>query len=122
METSCSQPIKDETNLKLLNPQFNINGNMLCVFFPSYFLTIERKPSKMPHTFFLMLDASNDNSWATRKSSSIKSYKLSEILYSPLSFKLILIVTFKALESNQCPRDWLNTQTLITESKTSIII
>jgi hypothetical protein len=69
-----------------------------------------------------MLDASNDNSWATRKSSSIKSYKLSEILYSPLSFKLILIVTFKALESNQCPRDWLNTQTLITESKTSIII
>jgi hypothetical protein len=43
-----------------------------------------------------MLDASNDNSWATIESSSIKSYKLSKIPNSSLSLKLIMIVTFKA--------------------------
>jgi hypothetical protein len=71
--------------------------------FPSYFLKNERKPSKTTHISLLTLDASNDNFWAATKSSSIKSYKLSEIPYSPLSFKLIVIFTFKALESNQCP-------------------
>jgi hypothetical protein len=50
-----------------------------------------------------MLDASNDNSWAITKSSSIKSYKLNDTLDSSLSFKFIVIVTFKALENNQCP-------------------
>ncbi len=53
---------------------------MLCVLFPSYFLKNERKPSKMPHTSLLMLDANNHNSWATIESSLINSYKLSEIL------------------------------------------
>jgi hypothetical protein len=76
---------------------------MLCALFPSYFLKNERKPSKMPHTFLLMLDVNNDNSWATIESSSIKSYKLNEILHSSLSFKLIKIVTFKASESDECP-------------------
>jgi hypothetical protein len=95
---------------------------MLCVLFPSYFLKNERKPFKMPHIFLLLLDASNDNSSTATKSSSIKSYKLTEILDSPLSFKIIMIVTFKASESNQCPQDWFNTQALITENKTSIII
>jgi hypothetical protein len=33
-----------------------------------------------------------------------------------------VIVTFKASESNQCPWNWFNTQTFITEDKTSIII
>jgi len=50
-----------------------------------------------------MLDVNNDNSWATIESSSIKSYKLNEILHSSLSFKLIKIVTFKASESDECP-------------------
>jgi len=82
---------------------------------------LKKKPSKTPHTSLLMLDASNDNSWATTKSSLIKSYKLSEISIFKKSFGLIVIVTFKALESNQCPRDWFNTLTLTTEDKTSII-
>jgi hypothetical protein len=76
---------------------------MLCVLFPSYVFKNERKPSKMPHTYLLMLYADNDNSWATIESSSIKSCKLSEIPNSYLSFRLIVIVTFKASESNQCP-------------------
>jgi hypothetical protein len=75
---------------------------MLCALFFSYFLNNDRKPSKTPHTSFLMLDASNDNTWATTESSSIKSYKLSKIPNSSLSFKFIMIVTFKALENNQC--------------------
>ncbi len=46
----------------------------------------------MLHIFLLMLDANNDNSRATIKSSSIKSCKLSEILYCSLNFKLIVII------------------------------
>jgi hypothetical protein len=30
METTCSQPIKDETSLKLLNLRSNTRDNMLC--------------------------------------------------------------------------------------------
>jgi hypothetical protein len=103
MEIAYCRPIRDETNLKLLNLGSNIRDNMLCALFLSYFLKNERKPSKMPHTFLLILDANNDNFWATIESSSIKSYKLNEIIDSSLSFKLIMIVTFKASESNQCP-------------------
>jgi hypothetical protein len=33
-----------------------------------------------------------------------------------------VIFTFKALESNQCPWDWFNTQALITKDKTSTTI
>jgi phosphomevalonate kinase len=69
-----------------------------------------------------MLDASNDNSWATTKSSSIKSYKLSEIPNSFISFRLIMIVTFKTSKSNQCPQDWFNTQAFSIKNKISTII
>jgi hypothetical protein len=33
-----------------------------------------------------------------------------------------VIITFKASKSNQCPRDWSNTQALTIEDKTSTII
>ncbi len=62
METTCSQPIRNETKFKLFNLRSAIEDNMLCVLFPSYFLKNERKPSKTPHTSLLMLSASNDNS------------------------------------------------------------
>jgi len=114
--------IRVETNLIFLNLGSNIRDNMLCVLFPSYLTKDERKPLKMPHTYLLMLNISNDNSWATIKSSSIKSYKLSEILDFSLSFRLKVIITLKALKKNQCPRDWFNTQTLTTKKKTSTII
>jgi len=70
METTCSQPIRDESNLKLLNLGSNIK-DMLCSLFFSYFLNNDRKPYKTPHTSLLLLDASNDNSWVTTKSSLI---------------------------------------------------
>ncbi len=91
-------------------------------FISFIFLKNERKRSKITHISLLMLDANNDNSWATTKSSSIKSCKLDEIPDFSLSFRLIVIVAFKALKSNQCPRDWFNTQTLTNEDKTSTII
>jgi hypothetical protein len=69
-----------------------------------------------------MLDVNNDNSWATTKSSIIKSCKLDEIPNFSLSFRLIVIIVFKALENNQCPQDCFNTQVLTTKNKTSTII
>jgi hypothetical protein len=65
METTHSPQTKDETNLRPLNVRSNIRDNMLCVLFLSYFFKNERKPSKMPHTSLLMLDASNGDSSAT---------------------------------------------------------
>ncbi len=94
----CFWPITYETKLRLLNLGSNIRDR-LCVLFFSYFFKNERKPSKTPHTFLLVLEVSNDNSKVPIESSSIKSSKLDEIP----SFKLIVIVTFKASKNNQCP-------------------
>jgi hypothetical protein len=79
MEITCFQPIRDETNLRLLNLGSNIKDNMLCVLFPSYFKNNERKPSKMPHISLPMLNVNNDNSQVITESSSIKPCKLDEI-------------------------------------------
>jgi hypothetical protein len=38
---------------------------MLLFYFLHISLKNERKPSKTPHISLLMLDANNDNSWAT---------------------------------------------------------
>jgi hypothetical protein len=51
-----------------------------------------------------MLDASNDNSKVTIESSSIKSSNVDETQKVLKSFKLIVIATFKASKSNQCPQ------------------
>jgi hypothetical protein len=85
MEIACSWPIKDEINLRLLNLKSNIKDNMC--FKKKKFLENERKPSKTPHTFFLMLDVSNDNSKTTTESSSNKSFKLNEIPNSFFKFQ-----------------------------------
>jgi hypothetical protein len=69
---------------------------MLCVLFSSYFFKNERKQSKTPHIYLLMLDASNDNSKATIELSFIKSSKVDEIPNSSLS---------QTSKSNQCPRN-----------------
>ncbi len=95
---------------------------MLCVLSSSYFLKNERKPLKTPHTSLIMLNLSVDNSKATTESSLIKSSKLDEIPNYSLSFKLIVIIAFKTLENNQCPRNWFNTQAFTTKDKTSTII
>jgi hypothetical protein len=89
------QPIRDETNLRLLNLGPDIRDNILCDLFSSYFLKNERKPSQTPYIFLLMLDASNDNFKATTISSSIKSSKLDEISFLKKKIKVIVIIAFK---------------------------
>jgi hypothetical protein len=44
---------------------------MSWAFFSSYFLRNERKESRMPQTYFLMLEANKDNSKIIVESSSI---------------------------------------------------
>jgi hypothetical protein len=61
VETTYFPPIRDETNIGLLNLGSNIR-DMLCALLLSYFFNNDRKPSKMPHISLLMLDKSNDNS------------------------------------------------------------
>jgi hypothetical protein len=43
METTCSQPMRNETNLKFLNLGSNIKDNMLYALSSSYFLKNEKK-------------------------------------------------------------------------------
>jgi hypothetical protein len=121
METPCSRLITNETNLRLLNLKSNIK-NMLCALFFSCFFKNKRKPSKTLDTYLLKLNASNDNYKARTKSSSIKSSKLNEILDYSLNFKLIKIVAFEKSKSNQCPKDWFNTQALTIGNTTSTMI
>ncbi len=54
---------------------------MFCVFFSSYVLKNERKESKTPNIFYLMLEA-----------------------------KVAMMVEFRAFDNNQCPTDWFKMQ------------
>ncbi len=51
-----------------------------------YFFKNEKNPSKAPSTYFLMLDANNDNSKATTKSLSIVSSIVDKISYFSFKF------------------------------------
>jgi membrane-associated PAP2 superfamily phosphatase len=62
----------------------------------------------------MILKASIDNSKITTISSSIKLAIESAIPYYSFTFKVIVIIVCKALESNQCPWDLLNTQAFTT--------
>ncbi len=61
METPCSWPIIDETNKRFCNLGLKVKDNMLWDLSFSYLLKNERNPFEIPHTSFLMLNASNDN-------------------------------------------------------------
>ncbi len=61
-----------------------------------FFWKNERKPFKISHNSLLTIDATNDNSKATTRLLSIKSSKLNEISIFKKSFKLIVIIAFKA--------------------------
>jgi hypothetical protein len=49
IKTAWSRPIKEETNLKLLNLGSNIRDSMLWVFFSPYFVRNERQLYKTSH-------------------------------------------------------------------------
>jgi len=66
----------------------------------SYFIRNKLNPSKTSHISFIMLDANNDNSIAT-KLSSIKLSILDEISNSFLNYKLMIINIYNASKNNQ---------------------
>ncbi len=71
--------------------------------FFSYIFLNEINPFETLHTFFIMLNASNDNCKSTTKSSSIKLYILDEIPYFFSKFKIMVIVVCNASENNEWP-------------------
>jgi hypothetical protein len=68
-------PTYEETKRRLLNLGSNIKNNILFVFFFSYVLQNERKESKTPNTFNLMLETKVVNSKESPMSSSMKDSK-----------------------------------------------
>jgi hypothetical protein len=64
-----------------------------------------------------MLEASIDNSKVTTISSSIELTIEGFIQNFAFSFKAMINDAWKALESNQCAQDWLNTETFTIKKK-----
>lgn len=102
METPCLQPINKETNQRILNLGSNIKDNMLWDVFFHIFLKM-KKSSKTPHIPFLMLDASTDNCH-TKIIFHIISIRNATI-NSFLNFNVMVNVTCKGSENNQCSWD-----------------
>jgi membrane-associated PAP2 superfamily phosphatase len=69
----------------------------------------------------MILKASIDNSKITTVSSSIKLAIKGAIPFYFFTFKVMVIIVCKALESNQCPWDLLNTQAFTTIKIKSIM-
>ncbi len=74
---------------------------MLWAFFFSYFLRNEKKESRTPQTFFLMLEANTDNSRVIAESTSINWSKFYTIPTSFFNLELIVMTLFRASLSNQ---------------------
>jgi hypothetical protein len=70
----------------------------------------------------MILKGSIDNSKITTIPSFIKLTIEGAIPYYSLTFKVMVIIVCKALESNQCPWDLLNTQTFTTIKNKSTMI
>ncbi len=68
MATSCSWPIKEKINLKLLNSKSNMKVNRLWIFLSSYIFKKEKKKS-IAQMIFLMFFAKVSNSIIKSKSS-----------------------------------------------------
>ncbi len=67
----------------------------------SYFIRNKLNPFKTSHISFIMLDANNDNSIATTKSTSIKLSILDEIPNSFLNYDFIIINIYNASKHKQ---------------------
>jgi len=74
MVTPCSQPIKENINLKLLNIESNIKANILWALLSSYLVKKERKESMTIVISFLIFFAKFSNlEIKLESSSSIKA-------------------------------------------------
>jgi len=85
-----------------LNLGLSIKDKKLCVFFSSYVFNNERKESKTPNIFDLMLKAIVANFKESLVSSSMKDSKEGFKCISSLDLELMLMEKFKAFNNNQC--------------------
>jgi hypothetical protein len=74
----------------------------MCVFFSSYVLNNERKESKTPNTFDLMLKVRVIHYKESPMSSSMKDSKEGLKCISSLALELMVMAKFKAFNNNQC--------------------
>jgi hypothetical protein len=77
---------------------------------------LRSKENHLKH-HIIMLEASIDNSKVTTISSSIELTIEGVTQNFAFSFKAMINDACKALENNQCPQDWLNTQTFTMKKK-----
>jgi len=73
---------------------------MLCVFFSSYVLKNERKESKTPNNFNLMLEAKVVDFKNNLLSSSMRDSKKGFKCISSLALELMVMEKFKAFDNN----------------------
>ncbi len=88
----------------------------------AYFIRNKLNPCKTLHVCFIMLNANNDNSIATTKSTSVEISILDEIPNFFLNYNFIIINIYNASINNQWLRNWFNIQALTIKEKTSTII
>jgi hypothetical protein len=81
----------------------------MCIF-SSYVLKNERKKSKTPNNFDLMLEARIVYSKESPMLSSLKDSKEGLKCISSLVLKLMVMAKFKASNNNQSAIDWFKTQ------------
>jgi len=77
---------------------------------------LRSKENHLKH-HIIMLEASIDKSKVTTISSSIELTIEGVTQNFAFSFKAMINDACKALEINQCPQDWLNTQTFTMKKK-----
>jgi hypothetical protein len=75
IDTPCFLLTYEETRQKFLNLGSSIKDRRLCVFFSSYVFNNEKKESKTPNTFDLMLKVKVVTSKESPMSSSMKDSK-----------------------------------------------
>jgi hypothetical protein len=95
---------------------------MLCVFFSLYVLKNERKESKTPNNFNLVLKARIVNFKDSLLLSSMKDSKKGFKHILSLILELMVMAKFMAFDNNQCPIDWFKMQAKTTRLKQSTIV
>jgi hypothetical protein len=98
----CSLLTYEKIRQRFLNLGLSIKEKRLCVFFFSYVLNNERKKSKTPNTFDLMLEARVANFKESPMSSFMKDSKERLKCISSMDLELMVMAKFKASNNNQC--------------------
>jgi hypothetical protein len=96
----CSLPTCEKTRRRLLN--LWSKSKTSCYVFSSYVFKNERKESKTPNTFDLMLEVRVVNFCDNPMLSSMRDSKEGLKFISSLALELTLMVNFREFNNNQC--------------------